>query len=744
MRFFLFSFTFFLSLHVYALESETHYWYTHGYYTKSIHALRTELKTSNSPEKKSRLYYDIAYSYYAMLFVEDYKKQLDSANYFASEKPIFSIEDRVEYAIGLIRYYNYEIKPTESLAIYKKIYPEFHRSDPKRKSILWIKLYQNIATTRRNAGADYAQMNAEYDSAYYLIQKHQLQNTMFEVDYCKSRGNMNLDRVNPTSDKLYYEEAINYFNRGIAIVQKKKNVNYPVEIYFHSLKGLVSYMRRDIEYSKNSFDDAFNTIYKSKKHYYAKRDIESVYLNTISWGSFTVNEIYRNKQDVSILSKQVGKLKLAVNAYESFSNQNKDINISVFTDIYTYSPYNALVSCYYELYESSTNTKYLDSAFYFAEMNKTQWFPVHYSFSKLQKKINEILENNIVLVQYVEFGFRFDTRIVAIVKTKSKTFALNLGKKEDLQKWMRTSFNVNRRIFISDNHRLYLKIFHPLEKFIPSNTTKIIVTKSPFLEHVNFESLIVKPTSEIAKIPFLVKKYNILIQPSFRVYSESKVNDISNVFLVNPGYKIGEKSKIHFTGDVFKSWISKNNIEFNTEKYDLLLIAAHAYSEEHKVDNAYLDFGNKKRTIQNICNGKNTSKLVVLASCDGGIGQQISYGSSFSLASAFLFSGASSCVYSTSKLEDKIASQILADFLQRLKNGEPKDWALRNAKLAYLKHVTSEEGYNPIYWAGLQVMGDVSPVEIGKSYVIWYYIVGLTLLVGVGFVIKKWLRFRSA
>jgi hypothetical protein len=93
-RFFLFCICFFISLNVFCLESKTHYWYTHGYYTKSIYALRSELKTSISPEKKSRLYFDIAYSYYAMLFVEDYKKQLDSAIYFAAKKKNFSIEDK--------------------------------------------------------------------------------------------------------------------------------------------------------------------------------------------------------------------------------------------------------------------------------------------------------------------------------------------------------------------------------------------------------------------------------------------------------------------------------------------------------------------------------------------------------------------------------------------------------------------------------------------------------------------------
>jgi CHAT domain-containing protein len=175
----------------------------------------------------------------------------------------------------------------------------------------------------------------------------------------------------------------------------------------------------------------------------------------------------------------------------------------------------------------------------------------------------------------------------------------------------------------------------------------------------------------------------------------------------------------------------------------LRLIAAHASSGSHRVDQAYLDKGLSKLSIRRICKHRTPNNLTILAVCEGGVGQTISTGSSFSIASAYLFSGASSCVYSNSVLDDKVGAEILADFLERLKNGEMKDWALRNAKLTYLQNVTSEEGYNPIYWAGLQVMGDVSPVEIGKSYVIWYYIVGLTLLVGLIFIIKRRLRLDS-
>ena len=199
-------------------------------------------------------------------------------------------------------------------------------------------------------------------------------------------------------------------------------------------------------------------------------------------------------------------------------------------------------------------------------------------------------------------------------------------------------------------------------------------------------------------------------------------------------------------GAAFRSWIAEKEMQkvnSSVSKQDLLIVAAHAFPGSHRVDDAYIDLGDNKLTIRKVCRMNLKVNQTILAICDGGLGQHISSGSTFSFASAFLFAGSSSCVYATWKLDDYIGASMITTYLKRIEAGEQKDWALHNAKLDYLKHVTSEEGYNPIYWAGLQVMGDVSPVEIGKSYVIWYYIVGLILLVGVGCVIKKGLRLRS-
>ena len=386
MKTFFILFCVFISWNTYGIESETHYWYNHGYFTNSINALRKELKESNSFSKKSKIYFQIAYSFYGMHFVEDYKKQLDSANYFASKKKNFSIEDKVEYAIGLMRYYNFEVKPDKSIIIFNKIYPEFHRLDPYRKSKLWIKLHQNLANTRRNMNVEYSVLNTDFDSAYLLLKKHQLQNTMYEVDYCRSRGNVNLDRVNPTSIDLYYQQSIYYFSKAIQILKSKKRFNLPAISSFYNLLGLVSYMKGELEVSNVYFDSAYVTL--STVIDYNEKDVQGVSLNTFNLSTLTKNLLFKKTRNRQLIQNQLKKAKSVKEKYELFSRRNVDIDLHVFTDMYSYSPYNAIVSCYNNLYFETKNKKYLDSSFYFSELNRTQWVKQSISYESFYKKLS--------------------------------------------------------------------------------------------------------------------------------------------------------------------------------------------------------------------------------------------------------------------------------------------------------------------------------------------------------------------
>jgi len=726
-------------------ESGTNNLYNQGYYTSSIHSLKKELNSTNHDRKRVEIYYRIANSYYGMSFVEDYKKYIDSAYQLAQQKKDFSYLDEVKYGIAMIRYYNFEIKPVKSLEIYSAIYPLFHKKDPRRASKLWVSLYQNYATIRRNYAFDYKLMNAYYDSAYVLMKKHKLLNTIHEVHYCKSRGNINLDRSYPDADPIFYSEAIRYYERGLSIIEKQGINNYPIKIGFHCLEGLSSYMRGELRASKVYFDKAYQDIEDSKDKEYLTNDLKSIYLNVYNWSTFPISVLYQKDKDISIIKEHLERLRGTLSAYQSFSSKNKDIDISVFMDIYAYSPFNSMVSCYYYLYEKTKNTAYIDSAFYYGEMNKTQWSPLNVSLKELKKEARKSIAKGNVIIQYGEFGFVHSNYLYAIVLSQKGSFFLNLGKLTDIKN---NYFDFNKwdyKKYAGQSSTLYEAIFKPLEPFFHSSPNKIIVNKNPFFANVSLESLIVDSTYTSEQKPFLFFKYPISNQPSFRLYSENKnTRSLNKVCLIQPKYDKRNKAQIRFSGKMFKQFVLENEmklVSFDNKKQDLILVAAHCYSQTHRVDNAFIDMGKNTLSIRDVCKMNFNSKLAILAFCDGGVGQQISAGSNFSLASSFLMSGVASCLYSIWKLDDKIGSEVIASFLKRMEKGEEKDVALRGAKKEYLENVTTEEGLNPIYWAGLNVIGNVAPIQIQNSDIsLWKIGIAILLFLLLGYRIKKYLQ----
>jgi hypothetical protein len=73
----------------------------------------------------------------------------------------------------------------------------------------------------------------------------------------------------------------------------------------------------------------------------------------------------------------------------------------------------------------------------------------------------------------------------------------------------------------------------------------------------------------------------------------------------------------------------------------------------------------------------------------------------------------------------------------------PKDEALQQAKLQYLKNAEGRM-LSPKYWAGLIVMGDLSPVKLGSklSYP-GYWILGGVLILSLSWFLFKKQRLRA-
>jgi CHAT domain-containing protein len=133
------------------------------------------------------------------------------------------------------------------------------------------------------------------------------------------------------------------------------------------------------------------------------------------------------------------------------------------------------------------------------------------------------------------------------------------------------------------------------------------------------------------------------------------------------------------------------------------------------------------------------AQLAVLTACETGIGKDDEGEGVRSLGYSFAYAGCPSLVMSLWSIDEKVSSEIIARFYEHLADGLPKHEALRQAKLDHLNTATDELAL-PYYWAGMVLVGDVSPVEVGGSNWWPWAIGGSALLIAAAL----WLRRRRS
>lgn len=108
--------------------------------------------------------------------------------------------------------------------------------------------------------------------------------------------------------------------------------------------------------------------------------------------------------------------------------------------------------------------------------------------------------------------------------------------------------------------------------------------------------------------------------------------------------------------------------------------------------------------------------LVVLSACESGLGKDMGGEGLIGLTRAFQYAGARSVLASLWKISDRTTAEIMLRFYKHLKEGLPKDEALRAAQEELIRgpiKVKNEAGKPeeidasaPFYWAAFQIYGD--------------------------------------
>ena len=94
--------------------------------------------------------------------------------------------------------------------------------------------------------------------------------------------------------------------------------------------------------------------------------------------------------------------------------------------------------------------------------------------------------------------------------------------------------------------------------------------------------------------------------------------------------------------------------------------------------------------------------LVTLSACETAVGQEAGGDGLLSLTRAFHHAGARTVLASLWRVDDQATSSLMKQFYARLRSGESKDNALREAQRAM---VSEPRWSHPFYWAAFQLSG---------------------------------------
>ncbi len=294
-------------------------------------------------------------------------------------------------------------------------------------------------------------------------------------------------------------------------------------------------------------------------------------------------------------------------------------------------------------------------------------------------------------------------------------------------------------LFSQAGHQLYLQLLAPYRDRLGKD---LLIIPDGLLNFVSFEALLTEPATKSTRFgqhAYLIRQFTVSYAYSATLLRSNQQKEVSKngiPFLgiapsfpgnITPmsGNRQGIKPLLHNTAEVTEiqsimggeivagAHATKAKFMDIAHRYQVIHLATHAESMDKIGDYAFLAFtpvgglDSLRLFSKEIYNLSLHANMVVLSACQTGIGELKRGEGVISLARAFMYAGAKSIITTLWSVDDHKTKELMVDFYQQLKKGQPKDHALRNAKLHYLQRHNGEEAH-PFYWAGFIGLGDMT------------------------------------
>ncbi len=332
-------------------------------------------------------------------------------------------------------------------------------------------------------------------------------------------------------------------------------------------------------------------------------------------------------------------------------------------------------------------------------------------------------------------------------------------------------------MFGNSSYGLFKALLEPVLKKLDPSIDQLVIIPDGTLSYFPWEHLVMslpKSGTDFKSLDYLFRKYAVSYAYSSSLYAGDRIQITQNapekILAVAAQYgEISEQfedlafnfrneisplkwNKVeieeiqkYFQGQYVSGLqATERNFKEEVNNYKILHLAMHALVDDRNPMQSQLLFTQSEDSIEDgrlytyeLFNMNIPAELTVLSACNTGIGKLQKGEGVMSLGRAFSYAGCPSVVMSHWSVDDKSTSEIMSSFYKYLEEGQPKHFALRQAKLDFLENATGIKSH-PYYWGGFVVLGDTSPIS--KGYNLWLFI---GVAIGVIAIIIVYMRNRE-
>ena len=185
-------------------------------------------------------------------------------------------------------------------------------------------------------------------------------------------------------------------------------------------------------------------------------------------------------------------------------------------------------------------------------------------------------------------------------------------------------------------------------------------------------------------------------------YSEKEISSIQSQF-----NNLGLKSKIFLYKEA-----SKSNFKKNIKGYKYIHVATHGFSNDKSPELSGLAFSSISEIPQVLDNGilysgemynlSLDADLVVLSTCESGVGKLIAGEGLVAIIRGFINSGVPNIVFSLWKVPDQMTCEFMNIFYKNILNGDTYSKSLRTVKVDMIKN---SKNVMPRFWSSFILFG---------------------------------------